>query len=86
LVTMALLQRLVAPSARGALRQSPAITLMITRKVSNASPPKLKDPSLLKQDVCYVNGEWVKAKSGKNIHHYISDYQQSINRIFSSID
>lgn len=26
---------------------------------------QLKDPSLLKQDVCYVNGEWVKAKSGK---------------------
>ncbi|CAF3512475.1 hypothetical protein SNK03_000988 [Fusarium graminearum] len=62
---MALLQRFVAPSARGALRQSPAITLMITRKASNASPPKLKDPSLFKQDVCYVNGKWVKAKSGK---------------------
>ncbi|CRK39251.1 hypothetical protein BN1708_001541 [Verticillium longisporum] len=36
-----------------------------------ASPPayqcglELKDPSLLKQDVCYVNGQWVKAKSGK---------------------
>ncbi|RYP27631.1 hypothetical protein DL767_007595 [Monosporascus sp. MG133] len=27
--------------------------------------PKLKDPSLLKTDVCYVNGEWVKASSGK---------------------
>lgn len=27
--------------------------------------PKLNDPSLLKQNVCYVNGEWVKAKSGK---------------------
>jgi len=27
--------------------------------------PKLKDPSLFKKDVCYVNGEWVKAKSGK---------------------
>lgn len=27
--------------------------------------PKLKDPSLLKQDVCYVNGKWVKAASGK---------------------
>ncbi|MCJ1312752.1 succinate semialdehyde dehydrogenase NADP+ linked [Agyrium rufum] len=26
--------------------------------------PKLKDPSLFKQE-CYVNGEWVKAKSGK---------------------
>jgi succinate-semialdehyde dehydrogenase/glutarate-semialdehyde dehydrogenase len=27
--------------------------------------PKLSDPSLLKTDVAYVNGEWVKAKSGK---------------------
>ncbi|KAK7743517.1 succinate semialdehyde dehydrogenase NADP+ linked [Cytospora paraplurivora] len=27
--------------------------------------PKLKDPSLLKTGVCYVNGEWVKAASGK---------------------
>lgn len=27
--------------------------------------PKLNDPSLLKTDVAYVNGEWVKAKSGK---------------------
>ncbi|RSM10684.1 hypothetical protein CEP52_003509 [Fusarium oligoseptatum] len=62
---MALLQRLVAPSSRGALRQSPVIALMITRRASNMAPPKLKDPSLLKQDVCYVNGEWVKAKSGK---------------------
>jgi len=26
---------------------------------------QLKDPSLLKTDVCYVNGEWIKAKSGK---------------------
>ena len=27
--------------------------------------PKLKDPSLLKTNVAYVNGEWVQAKSGK---------------------
>lgn len=27
--------------------------------------PKLNDPSLLKTNVAYVNGEWVKAKSGK---------------------
>jgi hypothetical protein len=26
---------------------------------------QLRDPSLLKKDVCYVNGEWVAAKSGK---------------------
>jgi succinate-semialdehyde dehydrogenase/glutarate-semialdehyde dehydrogenase len=29
------------------------------------SPPQLKDPSLFKQNVCYVNGEWRPAKSGK---------------------
>lgn len=27
--------------------------------------PKLNDPSLLKLNVAYVNGEWVAAKSGK---------------------
>lgn len=27
--------------------------------------PKLNDPSLLKTDVAYINGEWVKAGSGK---------------------
>jgi len=32
--------------------------------------PKLNDPSLLKLDVCYVNGEWVKAKSGKTFEVY----------------
>ncbi|OAA65643.1 succinate-semialdehyde dehydrogenase NADP+ [Niveomyces insectorum RCEF 264] len=30
-----------------------------------ARVPKLNDPSLLKLGVCYVNGEWVKAASGK---------------------
>lgn len=29
------------------------------------SVPKLNDPSLLKTNVAYVNGEWVKARSGK---------------------
>ncbi|EGS17025.1 succinate-semialdehyde dehydrogenase-like protein [Thermochaetoides thermophila DSM 1495] len=29
------------------------------------SVPKLRDPSLFKQGVAYVNGEWVPAKSGK---------------------
>jgi succinate-semialdehyde dehydrogenase/glutarate-semialdehyde dehydrogenase len=41
---------------------------MISPRVSSIAPltvAQLKDPSLLKQDVCYVNGEWVKAKSGK---------------------
>ena len=27
--------------------------------------PKLNDPSLLKKNVAYINGEWVAAKSGK---------------------
>lgn len=30
----------------------------------NSNVPKLKDPSLLKEE-CYINGEWTKAKSGK---------------------
>ncbi|KAK3394237.1 succinate-semialdehyde dehydrogenase NADP+ [Podospora didyma] len=34
-------------------------------RLASTMAPKLKDPSLFKQDVCYVNGEWVKAKSGK---------------------
>jgi succinate-semialdehyde dehydrogenase/glutarate-semialdehyde dehydrogenase len=29
------------------------------------SVPKLNDQSLFKTDVAYVNGEWVKAASGK---------------------
>jgi hypothetical protein len=35
---------------------------------------QLKDPSLFKQNVCYVNGEWVKARSGKTfeVHGIIS--------------
>ncbi|KAF7558970.1 hypothetical protein G7046_g5187 [Stylonectria norvegica] len=61
---MVLLRRVVAPGTRGALRYSPAISLFLTRRASNLAP-KLKDPSLLKQDVCYVNGEWIPAKSGK---------------------
>ncbi|MCJ1459437.1 succinate semialdehyde dehydrogenase NADP+ linked [Mycoblastus sanguinarius] len=31
----------------------------------NQSIPPLNDKSLFKQDVAYVNGEWIKAKSGK---------------------
>ncbi|KAK4220070.1 Aldehyde/histidinol dehydrogenase [Rhypophila decipiens] len=34
-------------------------------RFASTMAPKLKDPSLFKQDVCYVNGEWVQAKSGK---------------------
>ncbi|ESA44221.1 succinic semialdehyde dehydrogenase [Neurospora crassa] len=34
-------------------------------RLASTMAPKLKDPSLFKKDVCYVNGEWVKAHSGK---------------------
>jgi len=27
--------------------------------------PQLNDQSLFKQNVCFVDGEWIKAKSGK---------------------
>lgn len=44
-------------------------TSIHTRPSSTMPPvhtvPKLNDPSLLKTGVAYVNGEWVKAKSGK---------------------
>lgn len=38
--------------------------------------PKLNDPTLLKTNVAYVNGEWVKAKSGKTfeVHGMISSF------------
>ncbi|KAI1408955.1 succinic semialdehyde dehydrogenase [Hypoxylon sp. FL1857] len=41
----------------------------MTRLASNKTP-KLKDPSLFKTDVAYVNGEWVKAASGKTFEVY----------------
>ena len=40
----------------------PSIRLASTR---SHNVPKLNDPSLLKTNVAYVNGEWVGAKSGK---------------------
>jgi len=39
--------------------------------------PKLKDPSLLKLNVAYVNGEWVNAQSGKTFE------VQGMMRIFN---
>ncbi|KAG7044488.1 succinate-semialdehyde dehydrogenase [Colletotrichum scovillei] len=63
------LQRAVAPASRFVPRtifrsvRTPYIPF--TLRAASTMVPKLKDPSLLKQDVCYVNGEWVKAKSGK---------------------
>ena len=40
--------------------------------------PKLNDPSLLKLDVAYVNGEWVKAKSGQTFE--VHGKRKSISR------
>src|SRR3954462_8942844 len=42
----------------------PSIYLRKASSMSH-SVPKLNDPSLLKLNVAYVNGEWVGAKSGK---------------------
>ncbi|KAI0410182.1 Aldehyde/histidinol dehydrogenase [Xylaria palmicola] len=41
-----------------------SLPLVVARSASTI-PPKLNDPSLFKTGVCYVNGEWVKAASGK---------------------
>lgn len=35
--------------------------------------PKLNDQSLLKTNVAYVNGDWVKAKSGKTFEVFGMD-------------
>ncbi|KAG6008774.1 hypothetical protein E4U21_003972 [Claviceps maximensis] len=59
---MALFQRLTAPASK--LRFSPAISLIVSRHASTMAP-RLKDPSLLKQDVAFINGEWKAATSGK---------------------
>ncbi|VUC29673.1 unnamed protein product [Clonostachys rosea] len=60
---MALFKRAAMPS----LRFSPGVTSSIIsiRRASSMAPPKLNDPSLFKQNACYVNGEWRAAKSGK---------------------
>ncbi|UNI23483.1 succinate semialdehyde dehydrogenase NADP+ linked [Purpureocillium takamizusanense] len=60
---MALLQRLGASS----LRFSPSVSLIVARSASTMAP-KLRDPSLLKHDVCYINGEWKPAGSGKTFN------------------
>ncbi|GAP85334.1 putative succinate-semialdehyde dehydrogenase [Rosellinia necatrix] len=67
---MALLHSLrqsAVSSTRFAIRsqfRKPSLPLVASRLASTISP-KLNDPSLFKTDVCYVNGEWVKAASGK---------------------
>ncbi|KAK4136815.1 succinic semialdehyde dehydrogenase [Trichocladium antarcticum] len=67
---MALLQKTLFSASRAVVRshfQRPALPAIIHSfsRLSSSMAPKLKDPSLFKQDVCYVNGEWVKSKSGK---------------------
>ncbi|PFH59130.1 hypothetical protein XA68_12770 [Ophiocordyceps unilateralis] len=42
-----------------------ASVVYLTRSASTMAAPKLNDPSLLKHDVHYVNGQWVPSKSGK---------------------
>ncbi|KAI8626782.1 Aldehyde/histidinol dehydrogenase [Xylariaceae sp. FL1651] len=62
------LQRSAVFSTRLAVRsrfQRTTLPLLVSR-LASTMPPKLNDPSLFKTDVCYVNGEWVKAASGKN--------------------
>ncbi|KAL8297156.1 hypothetical protein RB597_006304 [Gaeumannomyces tritici] len=46
-------------------RPVPFLPYRIVRLASSSSAPTLKDASLFKPGVCYVNGEWVKAASGK---------------------
>ncbi|KAM3068399.1 succinate semialdehyde dehydrogenase NADP+ linked [Clarireedia jacksonii] len=48
------------------------LPILQSRSASNMphTVPKLNDPSLLKLDVAYVNGEWVKAASGNTFEVY----------------
>ncbi|KAJ3491014.1 hypothetical protein NLG97_g5671 [Lecanicillium saksenae] len=58
---MALLQRIAAQST---LRFAPAVSMTLARNASTMAP-KLNDPSLLKQNVHYINGQFVPSISGK---------------------
>ncbi|KAI1424518.1 Aldehyde/histidinol dehydrogenase [Xylaria sp. FL1777] len=61
------LHKSASSSARLAIKsrfQRTSLPLVASRLASTMSP-KLNDSSLFKTDVCYVNGEWVKAASGK---------------------
>lgn len=59
--TRAPASRLSSRLARFQPSSLPAVSL----RLASTMAPKLKDPSLLKTGVCYVNGEWVTAASGK---------------------
>jgi hypothetical protein len=69
-VIMNLIFRSAASTSRTICRsrfQSSTLPHLYLRQASTMqhNVPKLNDPSLLKTNVAYVNGEWVKAKSGK---------------------
>ncbi|GKT91572.1 succinate-semialdehyde dehydrogenase [Colletotrichum tofieldiae] len=74
------LQKAAAPASRfvprSLFRSVRTPFIPFTLRAASTMVPKLKDPSLLKQDVCYVNGEWIKAKSGKTF-----DVNGRLNRI-----
>ncbi|KAI5864770.1 Aldehyde/histidinol dehydrogenase [Durotheca rogersii] len=65
-------QRSVIFHSRLAFRSSfQRMTLpLVASRLASSVAPKLKDPSLLKTGVCYVDGEWVKAASGKTFNVY----------------
>jgi len=56
------------------------------RQASNMqhNVPKLKDQSLLKLNVAYVNGEWVGAKSGKTFEVTGTDCSQITGHVLIS--
>ncbi|KAK4231826.1 putative succinate-semialdehyde dehydrogenase [NADP+] [Podospora fimiseda] len=56
------LHKALSVTSRTAIRSS---QLRSFARLSSTMVPKLKDPSLFKQNVCYVNGEWIPASSGK---------------------
>ena len=56
----------------------PPVCQLFNRLPSSADEfYKLKDSSLFKQNVAYVNGEWIKAKSGKTfeVHGLFTHHQ-----------
>ncbi|KAI0186297.1 succinate-semialdehyde dehydrogenase NADP+ [Xylaria flabelliformis] len=61
------LQKGAASASKFAVRSQFQRTSLpiVTSRLSSTMAPKLNDQSLFKTDVCYVNGEWVKAASGK---------------------
>ncbi|KAK3693519.1 succinate-semialdehyde dehydrogenase NADP+ [Podospora appendiculata] len=69
---MALLPKALFNASRAALLRPHFQTSTLPRivgssfsRLASTMAPQLKDPSLFKKDVCYVNGEWITAKSGK---------------------